>query len=76
MLGDHVNQAGSLVAPDRLRFDFTHFEAVTPDELERVEGLVNAEIFAAETIVTKVMPRNSTVTVVRSTRGRQTSPLT
>ena len=55
VLGDHVNQAGSLVAPDRLRFDFTHFEAVTPDELERVEGLVNAEIFAAETIVTKVM---------------------
>lgn len=55
VLGDHVNQAGSLVAPDRLRFDFTHFEAVTPDELERVEGLVNAEIFAAEPIVTKVM---------------------
>jgi len=55
VLGDHVNQAGSLVAPDRLRFDFTHFEAVTPDELERVEGLVNAEIFAAEPVVTKVM---------------------
>ena len=55
VLGDHVNQAGSLVAPDRLRFDFTHFEAMTPDELERVEGLVNAEIFAAEPIVTRVM---------------------
>ncbi|MGI6230732.1 MAG: alanine--tRNA ligase [Tractidigestivibacter sp.] len=55
VLGDHVSQAGSLVAPDRLRFDFTHFEAMTKDELERVEGLVNAEIFAAEPIVTRVM---------------------
>ena len=55
VLGDHVSQAGSLVAPDRLRFDFTHFEAMTPDELGRVEGRVNAEIFAAEPIVTRVM---------------------
>jgi alanyl-tRNA synthetase len=43
------------VAPDRLRFDFTHFEAMAKDELERVEGMVNAEIFAAEPIVTEVM---------------------
>ena len=55
VLGDHVSQAGSLVAPDRLRFDFTHFEAMTKDELDRVEGMVNAEIFAAEPIVTEVM---------------------
>ena len=55
VLGDHVSQAGSLVAPDRLRFDFTHFEALTADQIERVEGMVNAEIFAAEPIVTKVM---------------------
>ena len=55
VLGDHVSQAGSLVEPGRLRFDFTHFEAMTADELDRVEGLVNAEIFAAEPIVTRVM---------------------
>ncbi|WP_273395932.1 alanine--tRNA ligase [Thermophilibacter mediterraneus] len=55
VLGDHVSQSGSLVAPDRLRFDFTHFEAVTADELARIEGMVNAEIFAAEPVVTRVM---------------------
>src|SRR6185295_10320754 len=42
--GDHVRQAGSLVAPDRLRFDFTHIEATTPDELAAVQRLVNEKI--------------------------------
>jgi alanyl-tRNA synthetase len=44
VLGDHVQQKGSLVAPDRLRFDFAHFQPVTHDELAKVEALVNREI--------------------------------
>ena len=44
VLGDHVKQAGSLVAADRLRFDFNHFEAVTDDELAQIEDLVNGEL--------------------------------
>ena len=44
VLGDHVNQAGSLVAPDRLRFDFTHFEAMTPDQIDEVERRVNLHV--------------------------------
>jgi alanyl-tRNA synthetase len=44
VLGDHVKQAGSLVTPDRLRFDFTHFSQIEPDTLDEIETLVNARI--------------------------------
>ncbi len=46
VLGDHVKQQGSLVAPDRLRFDFSHFDPVSDDQLAELEDLVNAEILA------------------------------
>jgi alanyl-tRNA synthetase len=46
VVGDHVKQAGSLVAPERLRFDFTHFSHVEPEDLDRIEAIVNAEIRA------------------------------
>ena len=55
VLGDHVQQAGSEVRPDRLRFDFTHFSSMTSEELERVEALVNERIAAAVDVQTDVM---------------------
>ncbi len=54
-LGDHVKQAGSLVAPDRLRFDFTHFSPLTPQELDRIEETVNAQVWENRGVVTQVM---------------------
>ncbi|HEY8518685.1 MAG TPA: alanine--tRNA ligase [Gammaproteobacteria bacterium] len=56
VLGTHVQQKGSLVAPDRLRFDFTHFEPVTPAELERIEDLVNEQIRANHEADIRVLP--------------------
>ena len=54
VLGAHVKQAGSLVAPDRLRFDFTHFEPVTADQLTDVEQRVNREVYANNAVQTEV----------------------
>jgi alanyl-tRNA synthetase len=55
VLGTQVTQKGSLVAPDRLRFDFSHYRALTPEELAAVERLVNAQIRANAEAVTRVM---------------------
>ena len=56
VLGDHVHQAGSLVEPDRLRFDFTHFSPITARELDQVSRLVNDEILAGCAVTTQVLP--------------------
>jgi len=54
VLGEHAAQAGSLVAPDRLRFDFSHLSALTPEELRRVAEIVNAEIRADRPVRTRI----------------------
>jgi alanyl-tRNA synthetase len=54
-LGDHVKQAGSLVAPDRLRFDFTHFSPLSPHEVDRIEEAVNAQVWENRGVTTQVM---------------------
>ena len=62
VLGTHVEQAGSYVDSARLRFDFTHLSAMTPDEIAKVEAIVNANILLAE-------PSNTTVTDVESAKA-------
>jgi alanyl-tRNA synthetase len=57
ILGEHARQAGSLVAPDRLRFDFTHPEAITPEQLERIEAGVNRDILGENPLTITLKPR-------------------
>jgi alanyl-tRNA synthetase len=61
VLGTHVKQAGSVVSPDRLRFDITHYTAMDPAEIEEVERLVNEHILHNTPVVTEVMDLNDAV---------------
>jgi alanyl-tRNA synthetase len=61
VLGEHVKQAGSLVTTDRLRFDFTHFSAMTADEVSRVEGLVNGYVMDNAPVSTNQMQINEAI---------------
>jgi alanyl-tRNA synthetase len=56
VLGEHVNQAGSLVAPERLRFDFSHFGSITPEELQDVEQRVNQQIWKSTPLTISLKP--------------------
>lgn len=56
VLGNHIQQAGSYVNEKRLRFDFTHFEAMTPEQIRKVEDIVNEEILAGDDINIQVLP--------------------
>ncbi|MCI8422060.1 MAG: alanine--tRNA ligase, partial [Lawsonibacter sp.] len=56
VLGEHVHQAGSLVEPDRLRFDFTHFSAMTAQELAQVSAMVNEAVLEGYDVVTEELP--------------------
>jgi alanyl-tRNA synthetase len=61
VLGPHVSQKGSLVAPDRLRFDFAHPKAVTQDELDRIENQVNAVVRQNSDVSTRLMPTDQAI---------------
>jgi alanyl-tRNA synthetase len=56
VLGDHVHQAGSLVAPDRLRFDFTHHGPIKPEQLDEIEALANRWVWSAVDVRTEQLP--------------------
>jgi len=56
VLGDHVHQSGSLVEPDRLRFDFTHYSAVTPEELAKIDAMVQSAVLEGYGITVREMP--------------------
>ncbi len=61
VLGDHVKQAGSLVGPQRLRFDFTHFSQVQPEELSEIERIVNGRIRANQPVDTRILAREEAI---------------
>jgi alanyl-tRNA synthetase len=61
ILGDHVNQKGSLVNPERLRFDFSHFESVTPDQIITIERLVNEQIRLNNIVTAEVMDKDRAI---------------
>ena len=61
VLGEHARQAGSLVAPDRLRFDFNHPEAMIPEQIERVERIVNEAVAADMEVIPKLKAREDAI---------------
>ena len=61
LIGFHVKQAGSLVAPDRLRFDFTHYTSLSPDEVSEIEDMVNAIVMKNSQVTTSVKDLNTAI---------------